>query len=149
MLELHGSESMAADRVVITGNATSTASFLTSLSPDSAASIRSLHYNPLAIVHLHSTDRVQRGLGYQVGFDETLYTRGVTFNDAMFARDGVYTSYLGGARHPEVLDWADEDIGRVASEEFARVTGASSTIISVARTAMPAWDRTWAALADL
>jgi oxygen-dependent protoporphyrinogen oxidase len=138
---------LRADHVVMTGNAAATAALLQDIDASSARAISSLRYNPLAIVHLHSADPVRRALGYQVGFDETLYSRGVTFNDSLFDRRGVYTAYLGGARNPEVVTWTDERLAETAVAEFKIATGANARALSVARTAMPAWDRSWAALA--
>jgi oxygen-dependent protoporphyrinogen oxidase len=138
-----------ADRVVFTGAARATASLLQTIDPAAARSLTALHYNPLGIVHLHTTAAVRRALGYQVAFGEQLCTRGVTFNDALFGRAGVYTAYLGGAQHAEVADWPDDRVAAVAVSEFEAVTGAQSRALSVVRVLMPAWDRSWAALSEL
>jgi len=90
-----------------------------------------------------------RGLGYQVSFAEPLVTRGVTWNDSLFGRTGVYTAYLGGARHPEVVEQTEAVLGARAVEEFRLATGCDARPLSVAREWMPAWDRSWAALAGL
>jgi oxygen-dependent protoporphyrinogen oxidase len=147
---IHTSDGVAdAAHVVCTAGAAAAADVVQNVAPTAAAALRSLHYNPLAIVHLHTTAAVPRALGYQVSFDETLYTRGVTFNDALFGRAGVYTAYLGGARNPGVVEWSDSELARIAIEEFARVTDADARVIAVARTAMPAWDRSWTVLQSL
>jgi oxygen-dependent protoporphyrinogen oxidase len=146
-LELDGTD-LAAEHVVLTTPAAVTAGLLGSVAPDASARIGSLRYNPLAVVHLLA-DTELTGLGFQVSLAESLHTRGVTFNDSMFARRGVYTAYLGGARHPEVVDQPDDVIGRLAVEEFGRCTGYEARALSVERERMPAWDRTWSALEEL
>ena len=142
-------ETIRADQVILTGDAAATAQLLLHIAPQAARALRTLTYNPLAIVHLHCTDPMPHALGYQVAFDETLFTRGVTFNNAMFGRRGIYTAYLGGARHPEVVGWTDARIADRAVEEFRVATGGHATIVSVARAAMPAWDRSWSALQSI
>jgi oxygen-dependent protoporphyrinogen oxidase len=135
------------DRVVLTTPADVTADLLGDVAPDSARALGRLSYNPLAYVHLVS-DADPRGFGYQVRHGEPLRTLGVTWNASLFDRDGVYTCFLGGMTDPEVLDRSDEDLGRIASEEFETVLGASATPINVTRhpCGMPAYDDSWTAM---
>jgi len=142
------SGSLVADRVVLTTPARATAELLRQVAPRAAESLRRLVYNPLAVVHLHAETDL-RGLGFQVSLAERLATRGVTFNDSLFARRGVYTAYLGGATAPEVVRWKDHELGTVAAREFRRITGFEARPLSVEREAMPAWDTSWAALEGL
>lgn len=136
------------ETVVLTCPAPSAGVLLEPVAPQAADRVKRLVYNPLAIVHLHAeTDLV--GLGYQIALSEDLATLGVTWNDALFGRDGVYTAYLGGARHPQVVELHDQEIGEVAVREFVAVTGHDARPISVARERVPAWDRSWAVLEDL
>jgi oxygen-dependent protoporphyrinogen oxidase len=107
-----------------------------------------LVYNPLGVVHLHAETDL-RGLGYQVGLGEDLATRGVTWNDSLFGREGVYTAYLGGAQNPAVVEEPDGTLGRLAADEFRRVTGYDARVLAVARERMPAWDLSWRALEGL
>jgi protoporphyrinogen/coproporphyrinogen III oxidase len=139
----HGT--VRAQNVVLTAPARDTARILAGVAPDAASRIARLVYNPLAVVHLRAeTDLV--GLGYQVSLRENLATRGVTFNDSLFGRTGVYTVYLGGAKAPEVVGWSDERIAARAVAEFRDATGFDAETLSVEREAMPAWDRSWQAL---
>lgn len=131
--------------VVLTVPAPAAARLLRRAAPDAAARAGGLVYNPLAIVHLHA-EGTPAALGYQVALGEGLRTRGVTFNAAMFAREGVHTAYLGGASAPGVADLPDEQAGSVAVDELRLVTGGDARVISVRRERMPAWDRSWAAL---
>lgn len=143
-----GSEEFTAEHVVLTAPAAETAEQLTGMAPELAERLRRLRYNPLAVVHLHAQTGL-RGLGYQVSFAESLVTRGVTWNDSLFGRTGVYTAYLGGARHPEVMARSESELGEVAVAEFRLATGCDARPISVAHERMPAWDHTWGALAGL
>ena len=136
------------DVVVLTCDAAASARLLDEAAPAAAARLDRLVYNPLAVVHLHS-DADVRGLGYQVSLGENLVTRGVTWNGSLFARDGVSTAFLGGGSHPRVVEEPDDRLGTIAAEEFRRVTGGEARALSVARTRMPAWDRSWRALRGL
>lgn len=132
------------DDVVLTTPADVTAGLLREVAP-AAARLESLTYNPLAVVHLRADCEV-RGMGYQVALGERLETRGVTFNQSLFGRDGIFTAYLGGARNPEFIRLPDLRIGAIAAAEFELVTGCAAEVINVARVRMPAWDRSWDAL---
>jgi protoporphyrinogen/coproporphyrinogen III oxidase len=144
-LRLDDGETLHAEQVVVTSEAPSTARILDAVAPDAAERVRRLVYNPLVVVHLYAeTDLV--GLGYQVSLAERMKTRGVTFNDSLFDRKGVYTVYLGGAKAPEVMDWSDERLQQTAVDEFREATGFSGEPLAVEREWMPAWDRSWAAL---
>lgn len=142
------SGSIAARRVIITTPAPAAARLLERVAPQQAAAIASLRYNPLAVVHLRAATDL-RGLGYQVSLAERLVTRGVTWNDSLFGRTGVYTAYLGGAANPWIAQESSARAGALAVGEFREVTGYDAGVISVAQEAMPAWDRSWAAIESL
>jgi oxygen-dependent protoporphyrinogen oxidase len=137
-----------AGEVVVTAPAGAAARMLEALAPDAAARIATLRYNPLAVVHLHAETGL-RGLGYQVSFAERLVTRGVTFNDSLFGRHGVYTAYLGGAKAPKAVARPDDELAETAVREFRLVTGRDARPLSVRREHMPAWDASWRALQGL
>ena len=141
----HEGGTLLADRVVITTPAGAAARLLSEAAPRVASVLKGLTYNPLAVVHLLAETDL-RGLGFQVSLAERLVTRGVTFNDSLFARPGLYTAYLGGARAPEAVRWRDAEVAEVALREFRQVTGFEGTTISVARERMPAWDASWRAI---
>jgi protoporphyrinogen/coproporphyrinogen III oxidase len=141
-------ETLHAEQVVLTSSAPSTALILRETAPEAAERIGRLVYNPLVVVHVHAdTDLV--GLGYQVSFSERMITRGVTFNDSLFGRTGVYTVYLGGAKAPQVRDWTDQRLIETAVREFREATGFDAEALAVERERMPAWDQSWAALEGL
>jgi len=135
-----------ADAVVLTVPAPATAALLDPVAPDAAASLRRLRYNPLGVVHLDAETPLE-GLGFQVAFTEReMALRGVTYNHAMFGRHNVYTAYLGGARHPEVVHLDDDALAHLAMDEFRLCTGYDARPLAVEREEMPAWDASWSAL---
>ena len=140
------------DEVVLTTPADLTADLVADLAPDSAAVLRELTYNSLAMVFLRADLRAEGdvnadALGYQVGYDEDLRTLGVSWNESMFGR-GVYTVFLGGMHDPEILDEDDRYLGETAATEFESVTGAPAEVVDVnrLRRGFPAYDTSWAAL---
>jgi oxygen-dependent protoporphyrinogen oxidase len=139
-----------AETVVLTCAADSAGRLLSEVAPAAAARLRSLVYNPLAVVHL-AGDTGLRGLGYQVAFGEGLATRGVTWNGSLFgeSRRGLHTAFLGGAMSAAILEEPDDRLGGISTEEFLRVTGRHARVLSVSRTRMPAWDVSWRVLRDL
>lgn len=139
---------ITAGHVVLTCPAPETAALLRHVAPRAAGALEALHYNRIAIVHLLA-EGVRPGMGYQVSLAEPLQTRGVTFNHALFARDRVYTAFLGGARDPDLSDSPDDTIAALAAREFRQVTGRAAEPINVARACIPAWDRCWTAFDDL
>jgi oxygen-dependent protoporphyrinogen oxidase len=89
-------------------------------------------------------------MGFQVAFTEPgLTLRGVTFNDSLFGRRNLYTAYLGGSRHPEVAQMEDDDLARLAVDEFRLCTRADARPLAVAHERMPAWDLSWQSLDGL
>jgi protoporphyrinogen/coproporphyrinogen III oxidase len=141
-------ERIEAEHVVLTAPAGAAARLLHDVAPDAAARIATLNYNPLTVVHLYAETPLH-GLGYQVSLAEPLITRGVTWNDSLFGRKGVYTVYLGGAKNPWVADEPAERAGEIAVEEFRLATGYDARVLAVEQERMPAWDRSWSALPTL
>lgn len=136
------------DTVVVTVPAYAAADLLSDLADAGLATgiegLSELRYNPLAMVFLRSS-HPHSGKGYQVGYGEDLRTLGVSWNDAMFGRDGVHTAFMGGMHDPEILEESDETIARIARQEFEDVMASPATVIDVARLdpGFPAWDGSW------
>jgi protoporphyrinogen/coproporphyrinogen III oxidase len=147
-VERKGADPIEADTVVLTLPSAEAAALLEPTQPDAARRLQGLRYNTLAVVHLSGPSTLH-GLGYQVGYGEPLRTRGVTWNASALDRDGIYTAFLGGARDPEILTWPDDRIGETARTEFQMVTGVETEVLSVHRTWVPSWDRSWEALEGL
>lgn len=138
-------DEVTADRVVLSCTAAPAARAMATLDPDVADRFAQLHSNHFAVVHLHS-EAPFHGSGYQVTFESGYATRGVTCNDALFDRRGLFTAFLGGSTRPAVPHLPDAELGVLAAAEFRDVTGAESRPVAVHRTYMPAWDWTWEAL---
>jgi oxygen-dependent protoporphyrinogen oxidase len=147
-IELDSGE-VEADTVVLTCEAAAAAALLAGAAPDVASGVRRLAYNDLAIVHLHAPGARLEGLGYQVALGEDFVTRGVTWNDSLFGREGVHTAFLGGATRPGATLEPDDRLGEIAVREFHRITGREARVLRVSRARMPAWDVSWEALAGL
>ncbi len=139
--------SINVDRVVLTTPAHAAAELITEIASPTADALRELTYNPLVIVHLIA-DTELCGAGCQLPYDAPFRTLGITWNDSLFDRDGVYTSYLGGAKAPELLNWADCRLAAIAASEFEQITGYAADAIKVSRLqpGMPAYDTSWRAL---
>lgn len=140
---------VSVDQVVVTTPADVAADLLETVD-DSAARLRRLNYNPLAMVHLHAETDL-RGMGYQIRHDEDFETLGVSWNAPTFGRDGVYTAFLGGMTNPELVSESDEHLRTVACEEFETITGFPAEALSVhrLRQGFPAYDDSWTALDEV
>ncbi|MFW5958817.1 MAG: protoporphyrinogen oxidase [Natronomonas sp.] len=139
-----GSRSIEVDHVVLTTPPAVTAAVLDGVDGATISPLRRLTYNSLALVYLHASTDVD-GYGYQVRRDEPLETLGVTWNDSLFDRDGVYTAFLGGMHDPGVVDRPDDELANVARTEFETVMGTDADVIAVRKLprAFPAHDVTW------
>ncbi len=148
----HADGAYRADRVVVTTPAEVAGDLLTSLDPESAASLRRLNYNPLAMVYLEAVSN-REGMGYQVRRDEPLDTLGVSWNGSTFGRgrDGLFTVFLGGMDAPELADATDEALAELAATEFEEVMRCPARTLGVARhrRGFPAYDASWDALDDV
>ena len=138
------------DAVVVTTPAPTAADILEPTDETTADALRRFNYNPLAMAHLYS-EYGREGHGCQILPEEGYTTLGMTWNDSMLDREGVYTSYLGGSRGADLVERSDEHIGDIAKREFEELTGASAEVLNVHRwiPGMPAYDRSWQAMEDL
>jgi oxygen-dependent protoporphyrinogen oxidase len=141
-------EAIPTEHVVITTPAQAAAAILENIAPEAASSIGMLHYNSLAVVHMLAETSL-RGLGYQVSLTEPLVTRGVTWNDSLFGREGLYTAFLGGARNPWIAHESMDRVADLAVSEFRTVTQCDAVSLSVEHARIPAWDRSWFATEGL
>lgn len=134
-----------ADHLVMSAPASVGADLLRGIIPQTSHNILTgLRYNPLAIVHLRA-NHDRRALGYQVRRDDGLATRGVTWNDALFDRDGVHTAFLGGAWDSSIVDADPDSLGETARREFEAIMDVKASVIDVTilERAIPAHDETW------
>ncbi|MFD1526007.1 protoporphyrinogen/coproporphyrinogen oxidase, partial [Halolamina salina] len=140
-------ETTTVDHVVLTTPAAVTADLLDPFAPESADALRRLTYNPMAVVHLDAASDMDAA-GFQIQYDESFRTLGVTSTGALFDRGNRHTAYLGGGRNPGLVDQPESDIREIAEREFAELTGVEATAVDVCRLrrGMPAYDTTWDAL---
>jgi oxygen-dependent protoporphyrinogen oxidase len=145
--ELEADDVTTVDEVVLTTPAAVTGTLLDAVAPEAAAALRQLTYNPLVLVHVEP-DRTMDAAGFQVQYDESFHTLGVTCNADLFDRDEHYTCFLGGARTPEMVDWPESAIRDTAVTEFADLTGVDASVLNVQRLprGMPAYDTSWTAM---
>lgn len=150
ILDAGGSEEHGPfDHVMLAVPADAASRALRFVAPEAADRLAGLVYNRLAIVHLRADGSPIPGFGYQVAFGESLETRGVTFNDWLFDREGIVTVFLGGAGNPQLVEWPDDRIAAIAESEFREITGRSAEALEVSRPRMPAFDESWKALDGL
>lgn len=145
-----GSDEIDVDAVVLTTPAGIAASLLEGVDPRSAAHLRRLTYNPLAVVHLRS-DADLDGAGVQIPFDEPYEMLGCTWTAGLFDRDGGYVCYFGGAKAPEAIERPTAELEELATREFESITGYAAEPIHVhrLRPGMPAYDTSWRALSEI
>ncbi|MDY6779014.1 MAG: FAD-dependent oxidoreductase, partial [Halobacteria archaeon] len=123
------------EHLVLTTPSDVAASLLEDVEGAEVSPLRSLNYNPIAVVHVDS-DHDGDALGYQVRPDEDFETLGVTWNSSMFddeERRGVFSCYLGGSDGQGTVEEDDETLGRIATTEFEGVTGTPATLLNVHR----------------
>lgn len=147
---LLASDELHVDAVVLTVPARTAWALLSGLRGAHVDPINALTYSPIVIVHLLA-DIAADGFGYQVRRDADLHTRGVTWNQSLFDREGVFTAFLGGNADRRILDWKTDRLARTAQTEFAAVMDAPADVldVTVLQSAIPAYDRSWTGLSSL
>jgi oxygen-dependent protoporphyrinogen oxidase len=134
--------------VVVTTPARVATELLGSSVPTAAAAVSKLRYNRLAMVHLEAETDLQ-GTGFKVSLqDRQLALSGVTFNHSLFGRENLYTAYVCGGWHAELMERDDEGLAELAVRDFRVTTGFDARPISVERVEVPAWDTSWDTLRD-
>ncbi|MEX2472891.1 MAG: protoporphyrinogen oxidase [Gemmatimonadota bacterium] len=144
-----GAETFDARQVVLATSAPAAADLLRPVAAGASEVIDGLRYNPLGVVHLDAETDL-KGLGFQVSFTERdRALRGVTFNDSLFARENVYTAYLGGALRPDVARLSSSALAEVAVREFRDTTGYVAEPLAAEHEWVPAWDVSWRGLSEI
>lgn len=145
-----GRRSVDCSHAVVATDAPAASAVLEATAPPVADTLRSLTYNPLALVYLRAPiDR--DGMGYQVCRDAPLRTLGVSWNGQAFGRDDLVTAFMGGMYDPAILAEADREIADVAATELEAVMDVTPEILGVHRVdpGMPAYDGSWRGLTEL
>jgi oxygen-dependent protoporphyrinogen oxidase len=136
------------DRVVLTVPAPVAGRVLAGIAPAAANALGGLTYNEVRVVHL-DVPSTPEGFGFQVALGEPLRTRGVTWSASVFGREGMAVAYLGGGLDREIASWSDDRVSSRAVDDFEEVHGARAHVLGVGRSALPAYDASWEALAGL
>jgi len=113
-----GGETIAhARRIVLGVPADSAATLLSPLDADLGALLGGIDYAPVSVVHLgfdqSAVEHALDGSGFLTPACENTAVNGSLWTSSLFARRApegkvLITSYLGGARRPQALDWDDQ-----------------------------------------
>jgi len=144
------------EAVILTLPAPEAAKVIASMAPGPAAKLSRLRYNPLAVVHLLLPEGEavpDMGSGFKTTLYDPMLTRGVTDHGGLFGaesgRTRLFSAFLGGMGREEIVNMSEEELMATAVSDFHQVTNANPLPISLHRTWMPAWDRSWEALDSL
>jgi len=142
------SESIRVGEVILTVPPKEAARLLRSVAPEVSVRLARLRTNAVCVVPLEVAS-APHGFGFQVALGERWRTRGVTWNVSLFGRPGICTAFLGGGLDPEIAEWSDGRVGKLAAREYASIHGVEAWPLAVARPRLPAYDRSWEALDGL
>jgi oxygen-dependent protoporphyrinogen oxidase len=110
--------------------------------------MRALGYNPIGMVFL---DSGFDGDGIGALAPDDLQISGVTWNASFLDRERIFTCYIDDGSYPGMEEATDSTLGKVAAEEFERMTGAPAEPIHVHlwEPGMPAYDGSWTATEEI
>ena len=109
--------SVHARHVVLSTPAREAARLVSALDSELEKLLSGIEYAPLAVIHLgFARDRVQHaldGAGFLVPGREKMLVNGVLWMSSLMpdcapAGHHLMTAYIGGARHPEAVQWTDD-----------------------------------------
>ena len=126
---------LTCDRVVIAAPATAAAKLISPISNQLSELLGEIAYPPLAIISLaydkSSISTPLNGFGFLVPPGERMNILGCVWNSSLFkdrAPEGkaLVTVFIGGARNPDIVRLADDEMVSIAHGELQRVLGISS-----------------------
>jgi oxygen-dependent protoporphyrinogen oxidase len=143
-------EDLAVDRLCLATPAREAARLVAGADADAAAALSAIAHAPLVVLHL-SAPAVERlrGFGHLVVPQPERRILGAIWSSSVFpgrapAGRSLLTVFLGGARDPQALDLADDELLAVASRDLAAALDipADFTIVRVTRyaRAIPQYD---------
>jgi oxygen-dependent protoporphyrinogen oxidase len=115
------------DALIISTPAARVANLIENLDIDLNAKLKAIYYPPMAMVFFGiKKENVQRkldGFGFLVPSSERRKILGTIWNSAVFenrAPDGYHllTTFVGGARSPELFEESDEELYKIVFEEL-------------------------------
>ncbi|RIK40601.1 MAG: protoporphyrinogen oxidase [Chloroflexi bacterium] len=132
------------DRVILTAPADALGRLLQPLAPEKAQRIAAVEYSPVAVVFMGfpaaAVARELNGFGFLVPAVERRQILGSIWSSALFpqrAPDGcvAFTTFVGGARQPELVALADESLVQIVHQELGELVGlcGSPTLVRVKR----------------
>ena len=137
-----GDESAHAPVVVLAVPAHAGAELLESVSPGMSELLGSILYAPIVVVAMSVANTEfsvpLNGFGFLVPRTEGLQVLGTLFNSSLFpgrSPDGqtLLTSFIGGALHPEVIEWSEGRIWDVVSREVETILSLGSGTTNLVR----------------
>ncbi len=140
-------QTIQADAVVLSTPAYVAANIVRAIDPDMASTLESIYYPPVAEVFLgfrqEQVKRVLDGFGFLVPEIERRNILGTIWSSTLFphrAPEGcvALTSFVGGARQPELVSRDDEEISRLVRGELKALMGVEGEPIF---TKTIRWDR--------
>ena len=124
-----------ADAVVLTSPAYKTSDIISNLDSDTARKLKEVVYVPIAVVFMGfkglQAEQPLDGFGFLVPEVEKRKVLGTIFNSTLFtgrAEDGsaTLTTFVGGARQPELLEKNDEHLAEMVLDELKTILGLRS-----------------------
>jgi oxygen-dependent protoporphyrinogen oxidase len=125
-------ESVESETVVLAAPARSTASIIRPIDPEMAKTLESIYYPPVAEVFLgFKSDQIERpldGFGFLVPEVEHRKILGTIWSSILFPKRSpadciALTTFVGGARQPELTTRNDEQITTLVLEELRSLMG--------------------------
>lgn len=120
------------DQLILCTPAPATATLLKPLSTESSKLLQGIRYAPLKVLHT-GFERTQishplDGTGFLTPRSEPVPFNGNLWMSSLFrgrapTGKALLTSYLGGARHPEIIQWSDEEVVSRTLEALEPILG--------------------------
>ena len=124
------------DALIISTPAASAAKLIENLDAELSAQLKNVYYPPVAMVFLgvkeENIGRSLDGFGFLVPSTERRNILGTIWNSAVFenrAPDGYHllTSFVGGARSPELFEKSDAELYEMVFDELKNILGVRGT----------------------
>jgi oxygen-dependent protoporphyrinogen oxidase len=127
-----GEQHLRVKHLVMSTPASHVANMLYSVDTALAALLSGIEYAPMSVLHLgFNKEQIQHpldGSGFLTPRQERLSFNGNLWMSSLFsgrAPEGkaLLTSYIGGARHPERVDWSDDQLIGAATSDLKALIG--------------------------
>ena len=128
----NGEQSCYAKRLILSTPAAVTARLIKPLNTELHQLLNEIEYAPLSIVHLgYHRNNIQHdveGTGFLTPFNEKLKLNGSMWMHSLFSERApknrvLLSNYLGGSRHPEVVNWSEQDQVEIVHKALKSLLG--------------------------